>query len=314
MRTAIGLLSLAVLSSAASAAISIPAVEFTTGVATGAIRMDRASTQKVGDIEFPIWDFIDDNDYTFQQVDTGSDSPVSTAYLQVTSTKNTGFNSAYANGKPILEVGSQDRTIGYGINGALARYMTRIKNNSDDDIDGLGFQFVIPDGKVEIEGTRFENRDTARARVGASIEYLLRTPDQGTYVDSTGVLFNMYVDITNEGRRGKLESNFDVKNFVTSRSLLYLIPSYEGFVYLPKIPAYGELTFYYDMYSYFRNYDENVGLALLGDPAGLVYNPRGLVLSSPVPEPSAIWPLALLAIAVCSRWVRRKGRWYARED
>src|SRR4051812_9195730 len=105
-----------VLAPHASATLAIPPVEITTGIATSVIRISGGSTQRVGDIEVPIWDFIDDKDYSFQQVSTGSTTPDSAAYIQVTTKKDTGFNSAYANGKPILEVGSQDRTIGDGIN------------------------------------------------------------------------------------------------------------------------------------------------------------------------------------------------------
>jgi hypothetical protein len=120
----------------------------------------------------------------------------------------------------------------------------------------------------------------------------------------------MFVDLTNEGRQGTVEHspNITVGNLSNDSVLYYKMAKYQGMVDLPVIPAYGELTVYYDMYAYyFQNGSENPGSAFLGDPAGLVGEGGGLVQRplAAVPEPST---LALSSLALLCLQLRRVSR------
>src|SRR5207244_3895125 len=100
----------------------------------------------------------------------------------------------------------------------------------------------------------------------------LRTPDAGTYVDTTGNLFHYWAYLSNEGRKGTFDSSSNVtpNDSSDARTLLYYTAPYNGKVGLPTIPGYGELTIYYDMTAIFSNVSENIGGAYLGDPTQLV--------------------------------------------
>jgi hypothetical protein len=308
MRIVIALIGLAVASIAHGAPI-----DFTTGISTSVVRSGRSGNMTDGaEVQFPIWDHVLNKAYTAQIVPTGSSVEESESYVQVDPTeKQYGFASAFANGEPVLEVGVQDYMFSQQINVALARYYTTIKNNTDEEI-GFDFYFVIPAGNVEINGTRFADRYTARARVEATVDYLLRTPDGGTYVDTRAQPFKMYVETTNESRRGTIDhsSNITVGDLSDDRILYYKMAKYEGMVDLPIIPAYGELKIYYDMYAYyFQSGSENPGSAFLGDPAGLVREAGGRLVqdsASTVPEPSTL-ALASLAL-LCLGGLRNKQR------
>lgn len=78
------------------------------------------------------------------------------------------------------------------------------------------------------------------------------------------------------------------------------------------IPAYGELTIYYDMYALFSSSSENVGSAFIGDPAQLVQR-EGVAFVppdvTPVPEPATL-PIVgtvLLAAFVLLHGLRRSA-------
>jgi hypothetical protein len=286
-------------------------IDFTTGISTGVLRIDRSSSTSDGEtIDLPIWEHIKNKIYSAQVVPTGASTRESEAYVQAVPTdKEYGFASAFANGEPVLEVGVQDYMFSYHGSAALARYYTKIKNNTDEEV-GFDFFFVIPAGNVEIKGVRFNGGYSTHARVEATVDYFLRTPDLGTYIDTTGQPFRMFVDLTNEGRQGTVEHspNITVGNLSNDSVLYYKMAKYQGMVDLPVIPAYGELTVYYDMYAYyFQNGSENPGSAFLGDPAGLVGEGGGLVQRplAAVPEPST---LALSSLALLCLQLRRVSR------
>lgn len=77
-------------------------------------------------------------------------------------------------------------------------------------------------------------------------------------------------------------------------ALRYLIDPYRGRLWLPEIPARGEITVYYDMYSHLNIQRFEVGgRAMLGDPTDLSGGP-GIRLTrqqdgaSEVPEPATM--------------------------
>jgi hypothetical protein len=291
-------------------------IDFTTGIATGVSLNAHNVYWNDGLIfTYPIPQYIANKSYTAQIVPTGSTTEKSEAYQQFDpNNKDVGFGSAFSDGRGALEVGVSAFNFARGVDAAISRYYTTIKNNTDEEI-GFDFYYVIPTGKLEILGTRFPYV-AAHARVEANIDYLLRTPDGGTYVDSTGSLLRFWADLTNEGRQGTFDrsSNVTVSNLSDDRDLVYTIHRYEGRADLPMIPAYGELTVYYDMYALFSSIGmENLGSAFIGDPTQLVQREgASFVPDTPagVPEPATflLSGLALVGVAALRRRNASSGR------
>jgi hypothetical protein len=181
-----------------------------------------------------------------------------------------GFASAVSTGKGALEVGVENGLRFPGAHLAFSRYYTTIKNNTDQEV-GFDFPFVIEPGELTLLGVR--DGDTAHLRVGGFIDYRLLSPSGpfgGTYDESTGRVFNYFAEI-----------GFDDSPDAANLSMVLLVKQptelsfatagYSGHVSLPTIPAFGELTVYYDMYAHMNVLDSEVGGKVrLGDPTDLV--------------------------------------------
>src|SRR5262249_8533335 len=89
-------------------------------------------------------------------------------------------------------------------------------------------------------------------------------------------------------------------------NLRYVVDPYQGRLWLPVIPAHGEITVYYDMYAHLNVERPEVGgYAMLGDPMDLTGGP-GVRLTegaSQVPEPGSmlLWGTGLIAACAFRR-------------
>ena len=289
-------------------------IDFTTGISTGAILLHTVAAipnQKVGTIETPIADYLTNKTYTAQIVPTGS-TDKSESFAAVLGDRTLGFASALSDGRGALEVGVRNDRRFAGFYGAVSRYYTTIKNNTDEPLD-FDFFFVVEPGELGVLGIR-NGFSTAHARVDASIEYLLRTPSGpfgGTYDETTGTLFDYFVDIDFLDRQSHSD-NADVILLVKNDfELRYESARLADSVALPTIPAFGELTVYYDMYAALSIIPFEVGgYALLGDPTDLIggENIRLVRRStgsdpSPIPEPTSalLFGIGLLIIGLARR-------------
>jgi hypothetical protein len=265
-------------------------IDFTTGVTTGVKYVTNFGTdlQDGADITLPYTNYLAINSYSAQIVPTGS-AEFSEAFAAIGGNRDLGFGSALSTGAGVLEVGAFNKLHRPDFWIAVSRYYTTIKNNTDQAID-FDFFFEIEPAHLAIQGIR--DGDTAHARVGASIDYLLRTPDAGTYVDSGGQLFDYFVDIDFDDRITG-SGHVSAVQFGNTQSLLELeTTAFSGSVNLPTIPAFGELTYYYDMFALFHSVDFEVGgFAQIGDPTDLVGGTAGRLVQrtagpTPVPEPA----------------------------
>jgi len=181
-----------------------------------------------------------------------------------------GFASAVSTGKGALEVGAENGLRFPGAHIAFSRYYTTIKNNTDQEVE-FDFPFVIEPGELTLLGVR--DGDTAHLRVGGFIDFRLLSPAGpfgGTYDESTGRLFDYFaeIDFDDSPNAANLLMVLLVKQS-TERS--FATAGYNGHLSLPTIPAFGELTVYYDMYAHMNVLDSEVGGKVrLGDPTDLI--------------------------------------------
>jgi hypothetical protein len=294
-------------------------IEFTTGISTGA-RLEIGPLVFTDGLEISgvIQDYLTTNrPYSAQQVPTGSTHEINESFVEFKPMIDRSFSSAVANGAGVLEVGVERNAFTNGENLAVSRWYTTIKNNTDEDIH-FDLQLEFEEGRVEIKGTRFPV-ERSRSHIFAMIDYLLRTPDEGAYLDSTGRLFTYDVLLTNEGPNGTLVTSPFSAGLVTDLStasiLSYRVEPFLLDLVVPTIPGRGELTLYYDMYAFFANRGgENLGSAFIGDPLQLgEMGGISLIQTSgdvvPVPEP-ATFPLcgAALVGMLLLECLRRKKR------
>jgi hypothetical protein len=269
-------------------------VEITNGLITGAHFNTRLGLQEDGiHIDYPVWDWIQNKEYTYRVVGY-SHTDKDESYVGLGPTREYGFANGTATGLGDVEVGVDNsmRLTGGGI--AVSRYNFRIKNNLDEPIAYL-FEFYIRRGLLEVDGIRSDH--TLHARVEASIDYTLLTPAGpfgGHYDETSGNLFNYFADIGFDSRMTH-SSNANVTLLQKDDfKLSYLVDPYHGKLWLPDIPAHGELTVYYDMYSHLNVQRFEIGgRAMLGDPNDLSRGPGiRLTQASETPEPSTIVLLA----------------------
>lgn len=288
-------------------------IEFTTGINTGAYisaGLNNPQEWKSGMVfDFPISDFLLNKTYTAQIVPTGS-TDANESYVEFDSEKAAGFASALADGRGALEVGVERERYAIGLNAAVSRWYTTIKNNTDEEI-GFDFYFVIPESLVEITGV-ITPYVAASARVEATVDYLLKTPDDGSYVETSDQIFQYSFALINDelphGRVVKT-SNVTVKNLSSGFTHSYQLAKYAGVAALPMIPGRGELTVYYDMYAQFYNGSEHLGKAFLGDPLQLVATDGAWLVprsANTVPEPATL--LLCGAAILCLPALRRRLR------
>lgn len=273
------------------------------GVASGVMLLGNGQPDRsLGlDLAFPVWNYVNDKEYTFQQITPGTGES-NDSYLQIGFNKSFGFASAYADADT-LEVGHESNTGGSHAGAAVARMNLWIKNPYQDrSLDTLDFHFEIPEGRVEV--TDFSRRfEGFRARVGATIDYTLLSPAGpfgGTYDETSGNLLDYYVDIDDHGRtlRSANTTVYNLDPGAGSR-LGWGIDAYSGTLRLPEIPPLGELFLYYDMYAQSHGFEEMLTAAFLGDPTDLTNNSGGFYLTlaeapgdpgnpAPVPEPATL--------------------------
>lgn len=265
-------------------------IDFTTGLTTGVFHLTNLGPDlKDGaEITFPYAAYLANKSYTAQIVPTGSDE-FSESFVAVGGNKSFGFASALSTGKGVLEVGVTNGLRAPSFDIAVARYYTTIKNNTDEAID-FDFFFEIEPARLGVQGIRDDHN--AHALVGATIDYLLRTPDEGTYIDTFDRLFSYFVDIDFDDTLTSSDNSNVVVVAENDFLLEYGTSPFTGSVNLPAIPAYGELTYYYDMFAVLdiRSFEIG-GFALIGDPTDLVGGaPARLVQRTTgptqVPEPA----------------------------
>lgn len=293
---------LALCAAASTFGLMAAPVDFTYGLITGAHLNTRAVSAEQGiHIDYPVWDWIQNKQYTYRVVNYNN-TDKDESYVGLGPTRDHGFANATATALGDIEVGVDNsiRTTGGGI--AVSRYNFKIKNNLDEPIAYL-FEFYIRRGFLEVDGIRSDH--TAHARVEASIDYVLLSPAGpfgGHYDETSGNLFNYWADI---GFDNRLSHSNNANVTLLERNdfkLSYIIDPYSGKLWLPEIPAHGEITVYYDMYSHFNVQRFEVGgRAMLGDPLDLTGGP-GIRLTpdvSQVPEPRTmlLWSTGFLAIA-----------------
>lgn len=288
-------------------------VDFTYGLITGAhINSTATGVLSQGtQIEYPIWDWIQDKSYTsrvVQYTHTEKDE----SYVGFGPTRDYGFSSGEANGLGDIEVGVTNPIRRLAYSAAVSRYNFKIKNNLDEPIAYL-FEFAIDRGFLEVSGIRSDH--TAHARVEAMIDYVLLSPAGpfgGHYDETTGSLFNYYADVSFDNRLTH-SSNANVTLIEKNDfNLLYVIDPYYGKIWLPEIPARGEITVYYDMYAHLNIQRFEIGgKAMLGDPNSISGGP-GIRLTrvqpeADVPEPASSLLFAMGAISLgATSWIRRR--------
>lgn len=292
-------------------------IQLTYGVNTG-VRLVFGPNGDLSDglpVTFPVSGYLANNEYTSQVVQPGSGEKNESYAAYELAGQPRGFGSAEASGST-LEVGVDSQIGQYGSGAAVARMNLTIKNNFEDrSLDLLEFAFEIPAGLVEM--TDFSQQFLGQSRVAATIDYRLKSPSGpfgGTYDETTGQLFDFFVDLHAEQRLEKSD-NATIHRISSSQPWYvgYEIDAYRDKLRLPEIPPLGELTLYYDMYSLvslFRN--EMLGKAFLGDPMDLTAEGSfslGLAdapVPQPVPEPATLSLVGVSLLALS--WRRRSSR------
>lgn len=278
-------------------------IQQTYGVNTG-VRLVFGPNGDLSDglpVTFPVGNYLADKRYTAQVVNplTGEKNESYAAYELAGQPR--GFGSAVASGTT-LEVGVDSQIGQYGSGAAVSRMSLTIKNNHDDrSLDLLEFTFEIPEGLVEI--TDFSRQFLGQSQVGATIDYLLKSPSGpfgGTWDETTGQLFEFNVNLDIE-RQLTHSANASVREIGSSNPFYvgYEIQAYRDTLRLPEIPPLGELTLYYDMYAIVTPWrNEMLGKAFLGDPMNLT-NDGGFSLGlaeSPAPQPVPVPEPATLSL------------------
>ena len=289
-------------------------IDFTTGIKTGVylsagLNSPQEWTAGMA-FDFPVADFLLNKTYSAQMVPTGSTNE-DESFVDFDGEREAGFSSALADGRGALEVGVERNRYSIGLNAAVSRWYTTIKNNTDEEI-GFDFYFVIPASLVEITGV-ITPYMAASARVEATIDYFLRTPDAGTYVETSDQIFRYYFALINDALpHGRIEKtdNVTATNLSAGFRHSYELAKFTGVAELPMIPGRGELTIYYDMYAQFYNGSEHLGKAFLGDPIQLIGDEGGSLVPrsvSAVPEPATglLCCVAILGASV-ARTIRGK--------
>ena len=292
----------------AAAGVRAAAIDYTTGLATGVLFLGgRLPELRDGlQLQFPIVDYMANKSYTSQMVPINSDEK-SEAFAAVAGNKSLGFGSAVSNGHGALEVGVEDGLRSGVFWWAVSRFFVTIKNNTEEDHTEKFFYTIEP-GELGILGVRHDL--TTHVRVDAAIDYRLLSPEGpfgGTFEETTGRLMSFFVDIDFDDT---LTHSTNASVILLSRTFTELIYATAGLrdsIVLPTIPAHGELTIYYDMYSLLDSRRAEVGgYARLGDPTDLVSGEGGgleAIAAAGAPEPAAMWicGAGLIAIGMLGR-------------
>jgi hypothetical protein len=274
------------------------------------------------DVTLPVPDYLAVKGFSSGQFVTPGGPDKSEAYLQLSPTnKDIGFASAQGSGNT-LEVGVDLRTSVTQVGTAVSRLMMTIKNNFDDrSLTALEFDFTIPEGRVEY--TDFSQKFFGvHSRVQAMIDYSLLSPSGpfgGTYDETTGQLFNYWVDLDDEKYLTQT-STASVTGFTSPSGsrIVYFIDPYSGTLRLPIIPPRGELTIYYDMYAIVSGHPETLAAAFLGDPTDLTgqgsfalrlledLGDPGTPGTVPAPEPASMLLLGAGLLATAAKLRTRR--------
>jgi hypothetical protein len=282
---------LALLAAMGASNVAAAPIDFTTGITTGVFHLTNLGPDlKDGvTITFPYAAYLATKPYSDAQlVPTGSDEERE-AFVAVGGDKSFGFASALSTGNGVLEVGVANGLRAPAFDIAVSRYYTTIKNNTDEAID-FDFFFEIEPARLGVQGVRDDHN--AHALVGATIDYVLRTPDGGSFVDTSDRLFTYFVDIDFDDAVTSSDNSNVIEVENSAFLLEYATSPFTGSVDLPTIPGRGELTYYYDMLAVLdvRSFEIG-GFALIGDPTDLVGGAPGRLVQQPtgptqVPEPA----------------------------
>ena len=305
-------LSALLLSALAIIAVDLAAapIDFTFGIASGVLYVPfhQGETLRDGlEITTPFPDYVQNKSYSAQIVGPGSNER-NEAFVALAGDRNRGFGSALTGADGTMEVGVFNEIRDRSYWAAISRSYMTIKNNTDEEID-FDFFYEIEAGELAVRGIRSDH--TARARIEATIDYVLLTPNGGTYDETTGNLLHYFAGI-----------EFD--NFLTHSSnaivtlkqrdtfnLVYGTEKLKGNFPLPTIPAYGQLTYYYDLFSTLNVQRFEIGgHARIGDPTDLVGGGSfRLVQASDaaVPEPSTMLLVSAGFIAALARHRKRNA-------
>jgi hypothetical protein len=271
-------------------------IDFTTGITTGVVHLGTPPILKDGaEISFPYAAYLANKSYTAQIVPTGSDE-FSESFVAVGGNRSFGFASALSAGNGVLEVGVSNGLRAPASDIAISRYYTTIKNNTDQAID-FDFFFEIEPARLGVQGVRDDHN--AHALVGATIDYLLLTPDGGTFVDTSDRLFSYFVDIDFDDTVTSSDNSNVIQVAENDFLLEYATSPFTGSVDLPTIPGRGELTYYYDMFAVLdvRSFEVG-GFALIGDPTDLVGGAPGRLVQRTI-DPTAV-PEPATALLLCA--------------
>ena len=200
-----------------------------------------------------------------------------------------------------------------GFHIAFSRYYTTVKNNSDTELD-YELVFLIEPGELTLHGIRHADNN-AHLRAEAFVDYRLLTPNAGTYDESTGRLFDYFADMAPDDTMTWSDNAAPTLLARNDTTLSYATSGLRRTLSLPTIPAFGELTVYYDMYVSSNTIRPELGSTVrLGDPGSLVPGEHGVLVpaASDVPEPASFVFLGM-GIAVFA-WKRNRWRRGAKPD
>jgi len=222
------------------------------------------------------------------------------SFAAVGGNRRFGFASALATGDLVPQVGVENGLRSQGFHLAFSRYYTTIKNNSDQDL-AYDLVLLIQPGELTLRGIRHENNN-AHLRAEAFVDYRLLTPNGGSYDESTGRLFDYFADMALDNTISHSANVAPTLVELTDTTLSYATPGLRRSLSLPTIPAFGELTVNYDMYTSLNTLRPELGGTVrLGDPGNLVPGESGGVFlssASTVPEPATFSLIGLGFIAV----------------
>ena len=283
-------------------------IDFTQGIASGVLYLPRNPAGELRDGLVPFPDYVQNKSYSAELVQPGSGEK-NDAFVAIGGNRDFGFGSAETGEDGTMEVGVFNERRDFSYWGAISRQYMTIKNNTDLELD-FDFYYEIDAGEMAIRGIRSDH--PARARVEATIDYLLRTANAGTYDESTGNLLHWYAGSEFDSSVVNSPNAVVKLKYKDDFNLLYGTEKLKGSFKLPKIPAYGELTYYYDLFSTFNVQRFEIGgHARVGDPNDLVGGgmTRLVQAEAAVPEPSTLVlvPAGLIAAAMHRRRMKRSG-------